>query len=77
MGDERCAVGGCTPPYPRPALISPHPPTRPPSLPLQLVIKTCHKRGVHAIGGMSALIPVKGDAAANEVCALCYLSACC
>ncbi|KAL4427703.1 hypothetical protein ABPG75_001792 [Micractinium tetrahymenae] len=32
----------------------------------QLVIKTCHKRGVHAIGGMSALIPVKGDARANE-----------
>ncbi|PSC74854.1 malate synthase A [Micractinium conductrix] len=32
----------------------------------QLVIKTCHKRGVHAIGGMSALIPVKGDEAKNQ-----------
>jgi malate synthase len=32
----------------------------------QLVIQTCHRRGVHAIGGMSALIPVKGDPAANE-----------
>lgn len=34
---------------------------------LQLVIQTCHRRGVHAIGGMSALIPVKGNPAANEV----------
>ena len=33
----------------------------------QLVIQTCHRRGVHAIGGMSALIPVKGDPRANEV----------
>ena len=32
----------------------------------QLVIKTCHKRGVHAIGGMSAFIPIKNDAAANN-----------
>lgn len=31
-----------------------------------LVIKTCHKRGVHAMGGMAAQIPIKGDAAANE-----------
>ena len=30
------------------------------------VIRTCHKRGAHAMGGMSALIPVKGDEAANE-----------
>lgn len=37
-----------------------------PSPAWQLVIKTCHRRGVHAIGGMSALIPVKGDARANE-----------
>ncbi|MBL0388655.1 malate synthase A [Tumebacillus sp. ITR2] len=29
-------------------------------------IHTCHKRGAHAIGGMAAQIPVKGDAAANE-----------
>ena len=32
----------------------------------QLVIKTCHKRGVHAIGGMSAFIPIKNDNAANQ-----------
>ena len=31
-----------------------------------LVIKTCHKRGVHAMGGMAAQIPVKNDPAANE-----------
>ena len=32
---------------------------------LQL-IKTCHRRGAFAMGGMAAQIPVKGDAAANE-----------
>ncbi len=32
----------------------------------QLVIKTCHKRGIHAMGGMAAQIPIKGDSAANE-----------
>jgi malate synthase len=31
-----------------------------------LAIKTCHRRGIHAIGGMSAFIPVKNDPAANE-----------
>ncbi|HEU4323682.1 MAG TPA: malate synthase A [Roseiflexaceae bacterium] len=31
-----------------------------------LVIKTCHRRNIHAIGGMSAFIPVKGDPEANE-----------
>jgi malate synthase len=31
----------------------------------RLVIKTCHRRGVHAMGGMAAQIPVKGDEAAN------------
>lgn len=31
------------------------------------VIQRCHKRGVHAIGGMAAQIPVKGDEAANAV----------
>ncbi len=31
-----------------------------------LVIKTCHKRGVHAMGGMAAQIPIKNDPAANE-----------
>jgi malate synthase len=30
------------------------------------LVKTCHKRGAPAIGGMSALIPIKHDAAANE-----------
>ena len=30
------------------------------------LVKVCHKRGAPAIGGMSALIPIKGDAAANE-----------
>ena len=33
----------------------------------QLVIKTCHKRGVHAMGGMAAQIPIKGNIAANQV----------
>ncbi len=33
----------------------------------QLVIKTCHKRGVHAMGGMAAQIPIKNDPAANTV----------
>ena len=32
----------------------------------QLAIKTCHRRGVHAMGGMAAQIPIKNDAAANE-----------
>jgi malate synthase len=32
---------------------------------VNLVINTCHKRGVHAIGGMAAQIPVKDDPAAN------------
>jgi malate synthase len=32
----------------------------------QLAVKTCHRRGAHAIGGMAAQIPIKGDAAANE-----------
>ncbi len=31
------------------------------------VIQRCHKRNVHAIGGMAAQIPVKGDDKANEV----------
>ena len=30
------------------------------------VVRTCHKRGAHAMGGMSAFIPVKDDEAANE-----------
>ncbi|HEV7129362.1 MAG TPA: malate synthase A [Ktedonobacterales bacterium] len=31
-----------------------------------LCIQTCHRRNAHAMGGMSAYIPVKGDEAANE-----------
>ena len=31
-----------------------------------LLIKTCHRRGAHAIGGMAAQIPIKGDKEANE-----------
>jgi malate synthase len=30
------------------------------------VIKVCHSRGAHAMGGMAAQIPIKSDAAANE-----------
>ena len=32
----------------------------------RLVIKTCHRRGIHAMGGMAAQIPIKTDVAANE-----------
>ncbi len=32
-----------------------------------LLIKTCHKRRAHAIGGMAAQIPVRNDAAANNI----------
>src|SRR5438270_7231984 len=31
-----------------------------------LAIKTCHRRNVHAIGGMAAQIPIKNDPQANE-----------
>ena len=31
-----------------------------------LLIRTCHKRAAHAMGGMAAFIPIKADAAANE-----------
>ncbi|MFT3691411.1 malate synthase A [Paenirhodobacter sp.] len=30
------------------------------------VVKVCHRRGIHAMGGMSAAIPVRDDPAANE-----------
>lgn len=33
---------------------------------VKLLIKTCHKRGVHAMGGMAAQIPIKNDEAANK-----------
>lgn len=32
----------------------------------QLLIKTCHRRGAHAMGGMAAQIPIKDDADANN-----------
>jgi malate synthase len=31
-----------------------------------LLIKTCHRRGAHAMGGMAAQIPIRDDPAANE-----------
>ncbi|HUZ72422.1 MAG TPA: malate synthase A [Stellaceae bacterium] len=31
----------------------------------QLLIKTCHRRNVHAMGGMAAQIPIRDDPAAN------------
>ena len=33
----------------------------------ELLVKTCHRRGAHAIGGMAAFIPSRRDAAVNEV----------
>src|SRR6266705_3355596 len=34
---------------------------------VDLLIQTCHRRGIHAMGGMAAQIPIKNDPAANEV----------
>jgi malate synthase len=33
---------------------------------VDLLIHTCHKRGIHAMGGMAAQIPIRDDADANE-----------
>lgn len=33
---------------------------------VKLLIKTCHARGVHAMGGMAAQIPIKDDPEAND-----------
>ena len=33
---------------------------------VRLLIQTCHRRGVHAMGGMAAQIPIKDDPKANE-----------
>jgi malate synthase len=33
---------------------------------VDLLIKTCHRRGAHAMGGMAAQIPIRDDARANE-----------
>ena len=32
----------------------------------ELLVKTCHRRNIHAMGGMAAQIPVKNDPAAND-----------
>lgn len=32
---------------------------------VRLLIQTCHRRGVHAMGGMAAQIPIKDDPQAN------------
>jgi malate synthase len=34
---------------------------------VDLLIKTCHRRGIHAMGGMAAQIPIKDDVAANDL----------
>ncbi|MGE5667554.1 MAG: malate synthase A, partial [Betaproteobacteria bacterium] len=31
----------------------------------ELLVKTCHRRGIHAMGGMAAQIPIKNDEKAN------------
>ena len=31
----------------------------------ELLVKTCHRRNIHAMGGMAAQIPVKNDEQAN------------
>ncbi len=33
---------------------------------VELLIRTCHRRGIHAMGGMAAQIPIKNDPEANE-----------
>jgi malate synthase len=33
---------------------------------VDLLIRTCHRRGIHAMGGMAAQIPIKNDPGANE-----------
>ena len=33
---------------------------------VRLLIETCHRRGIHAMGGMAAQIPIKNDANANQ-----------
>jgi malate synthase len=32
----------------------------------ELLIRTCHRRGAHAMGGMAAQIPISGDTEAND-----------
>ena len=33
---------------------------------VDLLIQTCHRRGIHAMGGMAAQIPIKNDPTANQ-----------
>ena len=33
---------------------------------VELLIETCHRRGIHAMGGMAAQIPIKNDEEANQ-----------
>jgi malate synthase len=33
----------------------------------ELLVKTCHRRGAHAIGGMAAFVPSRRDPSANEL----------
>jgi malate synthase len=33
----------------------------------ELLVRTCHRRGAHAIGGMAAFIPSRRDPAVNEI----------
>ena len=33
---------------------------------MDLLIQTCHRRGMHAMGGMAAQIPIKNDPEANQ-----------
>jgi malate synthase len=33
---------------------------------VELLIQTCHRRGIHAMGGMAAQIPIRNDTAAND-----------
>lgn len=33
---------------------------------VDLLIQTCHRRNIHAMGGMAAQVPIKNDPAANE-----------
>src|SRR4029077_8051141 len=33
---------------------------------VQLLIKICHRRGIHAMGGMAAPVPIKHDPVANQ-----------
>ncbi len=33
---------------------------------VELLIQTCHRRNIHAMGGMAAQVPIKNDSAANQ-----------